>query len=73
MFISVNQAEISNWKNNVTDLKSRRSEEDDISDMTIDWSFDQPALLPGSYGKHQTLKLMSLLTSASFVLGISAD
>ena len=33
MFTSVNQAEISNWKNSVTDLKSRRSEEDDISDM----------------------------------------
>ena len=33
MFISVNQAEISNWKNSITDLKSRRSEEDDISDM----------------------------------------
>ena len=33
MFISVDQAEISDWKNSVTDLKSRRSEEDDISDM----------------------------------------
>ena len=31
MFISVNQAEISDWKNSVTDLKSRRCEEDDIS------------------------------------------
>ena len=33
MFISVNQAEISNWKDSVTDLKSPRSEEDEISDM----------------------------------------
>lgn len=39
MFISVDQAEISDWKNSVTDLKSRRCEEDDISGMNMNMTF----------------------------------